>query len=123
MASIDLPAHLPPAILEPPPDAPPDSTWPEDPLHAWLLREPKIEVPVYAWPHTPTPDVPRRRLLRIAFPPPQNRRSDAGSEASLAAPHASRVTRTDDDAGPAQAEIERDSGDNPLLCGGTHSLC
>ena len=56
----------PPAILQPPADAPADTTWPEDPLHAWLLKERKIEVPVYAWPHTAADDAPRRRLLRIS---------------------------------------------------------
>ena len=66
MASIDLPPDLAPAILPVPPDSPPDTTWPEDPLHSWLLREQRIEVPVYAWPHTPTADNPRRRLLRIS---------------------------------------------------------
>ena len=66
MASIDLPPDLPPSILEVANDAPPNSTWPEDPMHAWLLSEHGIEVPVYAWPHTPTADVPRRRLLRIS---------------------------------------------------------
>ena len=35
-------------------------------MHARLLTEHGIEVPVYAWPHTPTADVPRRRLLRIS---------------------------------------------------------
>ena len=66
MASIDLPPDLPPAILQPPADAPAATTWPEDPLHAWLLKERKIEVPVYAWPHTAADDAPRRRLLRIS---------------------------------------------------------
>ena len=66
MASIDLPPELPPLIQEVAKDAPVDSTWPEDPLHAWLLAEHRIEVPVYAWPHTPTANVPRRRLIRIS---------------------------------------------------------
>ena len=66
MASIDLPPDLPPPIPPVAADAPPDTTWPEDALHAWLLNEQRIEVPVYAWPHTPTADVPRRRLLRIS---------------------------------------------------------
>jgi isopenicillin-N epimerase len=66
MASIDLPSDVAPAVVPVAPDAPVDTTWPEDPLHAWLLAEHRIEVPVYAWPHTPTADVPRRRLLRIS---------------------------------------------------------
>jgi len=66
MASIDLPPDLASAILPLPDDARPDTTWPDDPLHAWLLLERRIEVPVYAWPHTPTADNPRRRLLRIS---------------------------------------------------------
>ena len=66
MASIDLPPDLPPEILSVQADAPPNTTWPEDPLHAWLLKEHRIEVPVYAWPHTQTADNPRRRLLRIS---------------------------------------------------------
>ena len=65
MASIDLRPELHPQILEVA-KTPPDSTWPEDPMHARLLTEHGIEVPVYAWPHTPTADVPRRRLLRIS---------------------------------------------------------
>ena len=36
------------------------ATWPLDPLHDLLIDEYKIEVPVYAWPHTPA-DLPRRR--------------------------------------------------------------
>ena len=66
MASIGLPPVLAPGVLPVMPDTPADATWPEDPLHAWLLEEQRIEVPVYAWPHTPTPGVPRRRLLRIS---------------------------------------------------------
>ena len=66
MASIDLPASLPPSIVEVGPDTKADSTYPQDPLHDWLLDKHNIEVPVYAWPHTPTADVPRRRLLRIS---------------------------------------------------------
>jgi isopenicillin-N epimerase len=66
MAAIELPPNLPPPVLDIPADAPVDSTWPLDPLHDWLLAQRAIEVPVYAWPHTPTPDSPRRRLLRIS---------------------------------------------------------
>lgn len=65
MASIELPLDLPPAVLDVPADAPSASTWPRDPLHDHLLRAHAIEVPVYAWPHTPA-DSPRRRLLRIS---------------------------------------------------------
>ncbi len=38
MASIELPADLPPQILEVPKDAPPGSTWPLDPLHELATR-------------------------------------------------------------------------------------
>jgi isopenicillin-N epimerase len=66
MATVELPLELEPAVLDPPNDAPSDSTWPRDPLHDWLLEERSIQVPVYSWPHTPTADTPRRRLLRIS---------------------------------------------------------
>ncbi len=65
MASIELPADLPPAPLPMPAGSTPDTRWPLDPLHAHLLDAHSIEVPVYAWPHTPA-DSPRRRLLRIS---------------------------------------------------------
>ncbi len=65
MASIELPLDLPPAVLDMPADTPSASTWPRDPLHDHLLREHAIEVPVYAWPHTPA-DSPRRRLFRLS---------------------------------------------------------
>ncbi|MEX2546606.1 MAG: aminotransferase class V-fold PLP-dependent enzyme [Chloroflexota bacterium] len=65
MASIELPADLPPAPLDMPSGSTADSRWPLDPLHAHLLDAHSIEVPVYAWPHTPA-DSPRRRLLRIS---------------------------------------------------------
>ena len=66
MATVELPADLAPLRHELPADAPPGTRWPADPLHAWLLSEHAIQVPVYAWPHTPEPDTPRRRLLRIS---------------------------------------------------------
>jgi len=31
-----------------------------------LIYEDAIEVPVYAWPHTPADGSPRRRLLRVS---------------------------------------------------------
>lgn len=65
MASIELPPDLPPAALKMAADSPSGSRWPRDPLHDHLLRAHLIEVPVYAWPHTPA-DSPRRRLLRIS---------------------------------------------------------
>ncbi len=66
MAVIELPPDMPPAVLPVPDDAPQGSTWPLDPLRPHLLQAHAIEVPVYAWPHTPTLDGGRRRLLRIS---------------------------------------------------------
>ena len=66
MATVELPADLFPAAPEMPIDAPVGTRWPEDPLHAWLLSERSVEVPVYAWPHTPAPDTQRHRLLRVS---------------------------------------------------------
>ena len=66
MATVELPADLPPLPPDMPADAPPGSRWPADPLHAWLRSKHAIQVPVYAWPHSPEPDSPRRRLLRIS---------------------------------------------------------
>jgi len=66
MAAVELPEDFPPAVVEPPADAPIGSTWPLDPLHDLLINEHAIEVPVYAWPHTPISGSPRRRLLRIS---------------------------------------------------------
>ena len=66
MAAVELPGDFPPPVAEPPADAPTGSTWPLDPLHDLLIDEHAIEVPVYAWPHTPTSDSHRRRLLRIS---------------------------------------------------------
>jgi isopenicillin-N epimerase len=66
MASIELPPDLPPPVLDTPAGTDPDSTWPLDPLHDFLLDEHQIEVPVYPWPHTAADGLPRRRLLRIS---------------------------------------------------------
>jgi isopenicillin-N epimerase len=66
IAAVELPLDLPPAVLEMPADAQFGTTYPLDPLHAELLSSHSIEVPVYTWPHTPTPGVVRRRLLRIS---------------------------------------------------------
>lgn len=66
MAAVELPADFPPQVMEPPADAPPGSTWPMDPLHDVLIDAHAIEVPVYAWPHTPISGSQRRRLLRIS---------------------------------------------------------
>jgi isopenicillin-N epimerase len=65
MASIELPGDLPPPVLDMPAGTDPDSTWPLDPLHDFLLNEHSIEVPIFAWPHTAA-DGSRRRLLRIS---------------------------------------------------------
>ena len=66
MATVELPADVAPAAPDMPADAPVGARWPVDPLHDWLLSEHAIQVPVYAWPHTPERDTPRRRLLRIS---------------------------------------------------------
>jgi isopenicillin-N epimerase len=66
MATIELPADLPPPPPDMPADAPAGARWPADPLHGRLLAEHAIQVPAYAWPHTPEPGHPRRRLLRIS---------------------------------------------------------
>jgi isopenicillin-N epimerase len=66
MATVELPADLSPAPLPMPADVPEGSRWPLDPLHAALLADHAIQVPVYAWPHTSEPDKRRRRLLRIS---------------------------------------------------------
>jgi isopenicillin-N epimerase len=66
MATIELPHELEPRAPDMPTDMPAGTRWPPDPLHALLLAEYGIQVPVYAWPHTPDRDVPRRRLLRVS---------------------------------------------------------
>ncbi len=55
------------AVIELPPDLPPESSnSPLDPLHLHLLEAHAIEAPVYAWPHATGPGAARRRLLRIS---------------------------------------------------------
>jgi isopenicillin-N epimerase len=66
LSALELPTDLPPAAVEMPADAPAGSTYPLDPMHDELLHGHSIEVPVYTWPHTPTPGVRRLRLLRIS---------------------------------------------------------
>ncbi|HEY7600213.1 MAG TPA: aminotransferase class V-fold PLP-dependent enzyme, partial [Candidatus Limnocylindrales bacterium] len=66
MATILLPADLPPTPPAPAPDAPADATLPDDPLHDWLYEQHRVEVPVMAWPFTPQAQRPRLRLLRIS---------------------------------------------------------
>ncbi len=44
-----------------------DETLPDDPLHAWLLDEHRIQVPVYRWPPTGGPSAgSSHRLIRIS---------------------------------------------------------
>jgi isopenicillin-N epimerase len=45
---------------------PSGSTYPPDPLRELLYERFGIEVPVFAWPHTPDPERPRLRLLRVS---------------------------------------------------------
>jgi isopenicillin-N epimerase len=66
IAAIELPDDLPPTQPLPSAGATTDSTYPLDPLHERLLHDFSIEVPVYAWPHTPAARRPRHRLLRIS---------------------------------------------------------
>jgi isopenicillin-N epimerase len=66
IAAIELPTDLAPIPLEMPADARTGATYPGDPMHDELLQRHWIEVPVYTWPHSPTPGVKRVRLLRIS---------------------------------------------------------
>jgi isopenicillin-N epimerase len=66
LAAVELPADLPPAAADQARDADPNATYPLDPLHAALLNDHMIEVPVYPWPHTPADGGPRRRVLRVS---------------------------------------------------------
>jgi isopenicillin-N epimerase len=66
MAAVMLPADLGEPAPQAAPDAPPGATYPPDPLHELLWARFGIEVPVSAWPHTPDPDRPRLRLLRVS---------------------------------------------------------
>ncbi|MEP7158506.1 MAG: aminotransferase class V-fold PLP-dependent enzyme [Chloroflexota bacterium] len=66
MAAVAVPNDLSPGPVEPAADADPGATYPFDPLHEALINEDGIEVPVYAWPHTPADGAPRRRLLRVS---------------------------------------------------------
>lgn len=66
MAAIAIPIDISPGPAEPAADADPGATYPLDPLHEALINEDGVEVPVYAWPHTPSDKGPRRRLLRVS---------------------------------------------------------
>jgi isopenicillin-N epimerase len=66
LAAIDVPDSLSPPPPPVPADADPNWTYPGDPLHDALSEEDAIEVPVFAWPHTPADAAPRRRLLRVS---------------------------------------------------------
>ena len=65
MATVELPADLDPRPTEKAANSDDLATYPIDPLHDVLITEHGIEVPVFAWPHTPA-DGPARRLLRIS---------------------------------------------------------
>jgi len=66
IAAVELSDDISPGPAEPAGDADPSATYPLDPLHEALIYEDAIEVPVYAWPHTPADGSPRRRLLRVS---------------------------------------------------------
>jgi isopenicillin-N epimerase len=67
MATIEVPTDLPPTPIGAPVATTPEQTWPLDPLREWLLAEHRIEVPVFAWPHTLAEGAnARRRLLRVS---------------------------------------------------------
>ncbi|HYI21609.1 MAG TPA: aminotransferase class V-fold PLP-dependent enzyme [Candidatus Limnocylindrales bacterium] len=65
MATIELPTELDPRPIDLPADSDDLATHLVDPLHDALIDDHRIEVPVFAWPHTPA-DGPPRRLLRIS---------------------------------------------------------
>jgi isopenicillin-N epimerase len=66
MAAVAVPNDVSPGPAEPAADSDPSATYPLDPLHEALINEDGVEVPVYAWPHTPADGGPRRRLLRVS---------------------------------------------------------
>ena len=66
MAAVELPPDILPPAPELPPNAPVGSTLPLDPLHALLLEQQRIEVPVYPWPPVPTHYRTTLRLLRVS---------------------------------------------------------
>ena len=66
IAAVELPLDLSPAAQEMPVDAPAGATYPQDPMHDELLKRHSIEAPAYSWPHTPTRDVKRVRLIRVS---------------------------------------------------------
>ena len=66
LAAIELPDTVRPSPIAPDSASDPRSTYPLDPLRDALSDADSIEVPVFAWPHTPADAAPRRRLLRIS---------------------------------------------------------
>ncbi|HUP83283.1 MAG TPA: aminotransferase class V-fold PLP-dependent enzyme [Candidatus Limnocylindria bacterium] len=66
LAAIDLPDAVTPSPRQVAADAERTATYPHDPLRDALSDEDLVEVPVFAWPHTPSDSAPRRRLLRIS---------------------------------------------------------
>lgn len=67
MTAIPLPLALLPAPLPSLAGSADDETLPDDPLHAWLLEEHGIQVPVYRWPARGGPSAEStQRLIRIS---------------------------------------------------------
>lgn len=66
LAAIELPDSVEPTPVALTADADPHATYALDPLRDALSEEDRIEVPVFAWPHTPADTAPLRRLLRIS---------------------------------------------------------
>jgi isopenicillin-N epimerase len=66
IAAVELSNEISPGPAALAADADPRATYPLDPLHEALIYGDAIEVPVYAWPHTPADGSPRRRLLRVS---------------------------------------------------------
>lgn len=66
LAAVELPGNANPSPQEPPQGVDDDATYPLDPLHDVLFAEKHIDVPVFAWPHTPAYSAQKRRLLRVS---------------------------------------------------------
>lgn len=66
MAALPLPEGIDPPPPEMPAGAPPDASYPADPLRDVLFERYRIEVPTSTWPPIPQTDRPRLRLLRIS---------------------------------------------------------
>lgn len=66
LAAVELPPSTQPPTAERASGSDEDATYPLDPLHDALYDRDRIEVPVIAWPHAPSYEAPRRRLLRVS---------------------------------------------------------